>query len=338
MNKFSIKHIFFIFAISLIFSPHTTFASNAEMERIDNPQQGIYLQKEFISSISNEICERPEGCKGYCYCEVSVALPGPVPVKAKKNIFSTNPEILLLRYNVYSGSTDNVIGTTDVVLKSDPENSTCDLSEKNNRTGVSSPLRMTKEQYEYAKANNRQFQYCVFVPYQVCCCKEELGGTTKKKVCNMVSGSMTEPSVCQDRLRGTVGDAELDLFVPEELPEGKNCTDLETAETIEEREKITVSISPEQLKALAAEKLNPLKLTNVNTLIGRVIAFFMGSIGTFALVLYIWAGFLWMTAAGNSERVASSKKVFIWTTLGVVVMLGSYLIIQFLFSTVLKIT
>jgi uncharacterized membrane protein len=59
-------------------------------------------------------------------------------------------------------------------------------------------------------------------------------------------------------------------------------------------------------------------------------------IGSIVLVMYIFGGFLWMTASGNSEQVDKAKKILVWSSLGVVAMLASYVLVTFLFKTVLQ--
>ena len=45
---------------------------------------------------------------------------------------------------------------------------------------------------------------------------------------------------------------------------------------------------------------------------------------------------MWMTAAGNSERVESAKQIVVWVTLGIAIMLLSYIVIRLIFGVVLK--
>lgn len=82
-----------------------------------------------------------------------------------------------------------------------------------------------------------------------------------------------------------------------------------------------------------AKKLN--KMTFISSpaqLIGLGIKLFVGVIGMLALVFYIYAGFVYMTAAGNAERYETAKRIFVWVTLAVVVTLASYLIIDNIFT------
>ena len=87
---------------------------------------------------------------------------------------------------------------------------------------------------------------------------------------------------------------------------------------------------------MANEKLNPAGFTGDDALakmIGRVIGFFAAGIGSIALALYVWAGFMWMTASGNSERVGKAQGVIMWTSLGAVAILSSYIIVRFIFDS-----
>jgi hypothetical protein len=74
--------------------------------------------------------------------------------------------------------------------------------------------------------------------------------------------------------------------------------------------------------------------TGAATLISRIISLLTGFMGSIALVLYIYAGFMWMTAAGAKDRIAKAQNVFVWTTLGAVIMLASYIIVNFVFSSI----
>lgn len=58
---------------------------------------------------------------------------------------------------------------------------------------------------------------------------------------------------------------------------------------------------------------------------------FMGSI---MFVLVVYAGVMFMTAQGNSERVEKAKNIMVWATLGVAVMLLSYIVVSFVFSSI----
>lgn len=96
------------------------------------------------------------------------------------------------------------------------------------------------------------------------------------------------------------------------------------------------AITMAQLKKDAAEALNPMKFAagkdGVLQLVGRIIKFLMYAMGSILLVLYIWSGILWMTSFGNSEKVELAKKIILWSTLGVVIQLSAYVIVNLVFN------
>lgn len=90
--------------------------------------------------------------------------------------------------------------------------------------------------------------------------------------------------------------------------------------------------SVESLKTQAGS-LNKLGITEPSQLVGRFIQILMAFIGSIALALYVWSGFMWMTASGNADRVSKAKTTMVWTTLGVLMMLASYMLASFLFKS-----
>lgn len=80
---------------------------------------------------------------------------------------------------------------------------------------------------------------------------------------------------------------------------------------------------------------NPLEKAGVKTpqdLIGQVIQTFLGIVGSVALVMFIYGGFVMLLAGGNSEQVTKGKNVLIWATIGLVLIFSSYAIVKFIFE------
>ncbi len=77
---------------------------------------------------------------------------------------------------------------------------------------------------------------------------------------------------------------------------------------------------------------HPLGNTDLPSLIGRVIRAVLGLAGSIALVMFVWGGFLWMTAQGNQEKVKKAKGTIIWAVLGLVAIIGSYILVQTIFN------
>ncbi len=77
-----------------------------------------------------------------------------------------------------------------------------------------------------------------------------------------------------------------------------------------------------------AAGLNPMDISGPSDLFANAINLMMAFIGSVAILLYIYGGFLWMSAAGNADRVGRAKTILIWTTFGAVAMAASYMIVK----------
>ena len=129
----------------------------------------------------------------------------------------------------------------------------------------------------------------------------------------------------------TAGYSARTPISPQENGGGDGCSNLGHIGTGARVEGRGIDATTEMLRE-QAKSLNVMGLTSVSQLIGRVIKILFAFIGSIAFVLYILSGFMWMTASGNSERVTKAKSILVWTSLGVVVMLASYLLVDFVFQ------
>lgn len=84
----------------------------------------------------------------------------------------------------------------------------------------------------------------------------------------------------------------------------------------------------------AKKKLNPVGFATgqkgMLKLIGLLIAFLMFPIGALAMIMYIYAGFLWMS--GSPDNITKAKSILSWTSLGIVFSLSSYILVKFVFD------
>lgn len=67
------------------------------------------------------------------------------------------------------------------------------------------------------------------------------------------------------------------------------------------------------------------------TIAGNIINVALGLLGLTFLVLTIYGGFLWMSARGNEEQVTKAKNVLKTAVIGLVIVLASYAIAQFVY-------
>jgi len=67
----------------------------------------------------------------------------------------------------------------------------------------------------------------------------------------------------------------------------------------------------------------------VSAFIGILIKAIMRIMGAVAFALFVYAGFLWMIGMGNSEKQGQAMKILVWTSLGLIIILSSYALINF---------
>ncbi len=71
---------------------------------------------------------------------------------------------------------------------------------------------------------------------------------------------------------------------------------------------------------------NPLGESDVRVILGRVIRGFLSVVGSIALLMVVYGGVLWLTSAGNSDRIKKGKDVLVWAVLGLGVIFSAYAI------------
>ena len=62
----------------------------------------------------------------------------------------------------------------------------------------------------------------------------------------------------------------------------------------------------------------------------EVIKIFLGFVGLIVIVILIWGGFRWMNAGGNDEELKKSKQVITRALIGLVIIIASYAITEFI--------
>lgn len=81
---------------------------------------------------------------------------------------------------------------------------------------------------------------------------------------------------------------------------------------------------------LAQVKLiNPLgNVVDPRVFIGNVIKGLMSIIGSIALFMFVYGGFLWTTSMGEGKRVERGKTIMTWAVLGLAVIASAYVIVN----------
>lgn len=68
---------------------------------------------------------------------------------------------------------------------------------------------------------------------------------------------------------------------------------------------------------------------NLTTTIASLIRTAMGFLGIIAVIITLYGGFLWMTAAGNDDKVKQAKKVMISGLIGLVIVIAAFTLASF---------
>lgn len=76
--------------------------------------------------------------------------------------------------------------------------------------------------------------------------------------------------------------------------------------------------------------------TDLRTIIARVINAALGISGSIALLMFVWGGMLWLTSGGSPERIQKGKNTIVWAVLGLVLIFGSYAILNFVLGAILS--
>lgn len=60
----------------------------------------------------------------------------------------------------------------------------------------------------------------------------------------------------------------------------------------------------------------------------------LGLTGSVALGAFVYGGFIWVTSGGNSDRITKGKQILTGAVIGVIIVLGAWLIVDFVLETI----
>lgn len=78
--------------------------------------------------------------------------------------------------------------------------------------------------------------------------------------------------------------------------------------------------------------------TDIRVIIANIVRVFLGVVGIIAFGFILYAGFLWMTSQGDAAKVEKAQKIMINAGIGLVIILSSLAITQFVLSRLLEAT
>jgi amino acid transporter len=78
--------------------------------------------------------------------------------------------------------------------------------------------------------------------------------------------------------------------------------------------------------------------SDIKTGIMTIIQYMLGFLGIIAIIIILYGGFTWMTAAGNEEKVGKAKQIITAGIIGLVIIFVSYALVTFVISQLLSAT
>ncbi len=79
---------------------------------------------------------------------------------------------------------------------------------------------------------------------------------------------------------------------------------------------------------IGGTKENPEGTIAIPVILGGILAKALGIMGSLALLMFVIGGAMWLTSAGNSERVQKGTETMVWAAIGVLIIFSSYAILR----------
>lgn len=77
-------------------------------------------------------------------------------------------------------------------------------------------------------------------------------------------------------------------------------------------------------------------ITDIPTTIGTVLSAILAYTGTIFFILVVYAGIMWMVAAGNEENIKKAQGILKTAIIGLIIILSAYAITQFVGTQLIK--
>lgn len=77
---------------------------------------------------------------------------------------------------------------------------------------------------------------------------------------------------------------------------------------------------------------------DLTSLIGNLIKALLGVLGVIFVILIIYAGFLYMTAGGEEDKVKKSKSLMVQSVIGMIIIVAAYAIADYVIRALLTAT
>lgn len=87
-------------------------------------------------------------------------------------------------------------------------------------------------------------------------------------------------------------------------------------------------------KTSTATLTNPLSVSTPGALIGNIVKTLMGIVGVVAVLMIVWGGIMYMTSAGNDEKIGTAKKIITGAIIGLAISILAYTLVDFVIKAI----
>lgn len=88
------------------------------------------------------------------------------------------------------------------------------------------------------------------------------------------------------------------------------------------------SASAPPSKLVEVTLVNPLNTTDPRAIIANIIQAILSIIGSLALLMFVYGGFLWITSFGESKRIERGKNIVVWAVAGLALIAAAYVVVN----------
>jgi hypothetical protein len=92
------------------------------------------------------------------------------------------------------------------------------------------------------------------------------------------------------------------------------------------------TVEDELVDSLAAGETDP------RAVAAKIINIALGFLGIVAVILVLYGGFMWMTAAGNEERVTKAKQILTAALIGLIIIIMAWALTRFVMDQLMNVT
>lgn len=75
-------------------------------------------------------------------------------------------------------------------------------------------------------------------------------------------------------------------------------------------------------------------LDDIMTIVINISGWILGIVGSLALLMFVYGGFMFLISAGSSDKIGQAQKIIVAAVVGLIIVFASYMIIRFVAQTV----